>query len=371
VKPRILILENSLYTTGGFKAILATTEALKTAFDFVYVIDTRSQNKPYLESLGYRVYQLPYLELSKSPGVLLRYLPRLWANTRRLQQIIRTEQAAIVHVNDLFNLLGCALKLRSPKIRLVYHVRLLRNSYIRALYPVFAKLVTRYADRIIAVSKAASRDLNRPDKTAVIYDAPVLTEQAPSWNGLQQPQQARIFYLGNYMSGKGQNLGLEAFIQLYQTVPEASLHFAGSTHGDAAQAFKGSLQQRAQEAGVAGQVYFEEAVTDIETAMKSYDMVLNMSESESFSFVCLEALAYGVPLVTANSGGPAEITAEGRMASLVPNRDTAAAAAALLSIIRNPDEAILRAAEGQQWVRRTFVPATSAHTLRELYQGLL
>lgn len=369
MKPRILILENSLYVTGGLKAILSSTEGLKTDFDFIYIVDARSGNRAYLESLGYRVHTLPFLELSKSARALL-YLPRLWSNARKLLRIARAEEAGIIHVNDIFNLLGCAAKLLRPGLKLVYHVRLLKASYIRALYPLFSRLVRRFADRIVAVSKAVRQDLGEAAPVEVIYDAPALTEQYPPWQGLSDPGRARIFYLGNYMPGKGQDLGLEAFLLLRKDFPDTSLHFAGGTHGAAAADFRRALESRAGAAGAAGQVFFSEAVTDIEAAMKAHDIVLNLSESESFSFVCLEAVKYGVPLVAADSGGPAEITEGGRRAGLVPNRNPEAAAEALVRLLRHPADTARQAAASRTWADQFFSPQQAKQQLARLYRSL-
>ena len=366
-KPKIVLVENSRYLTGGFNALLSLTERLRGDFDFVYVLDTESTLASNLQGKGYTVYQLPFLELSRSAKAI-GYLPRLWRNARRLIQILKKENAQILHVNDLFNQLGSMVKLLRPKTKLVYHVRLLKTSYIAPLYPLFTKGVRRFADQIICVSKAVMQDIGSPSNAVVLYDAPLLTHQYTPWNGLQDPEKLNILYLGNYMQGKGQDLGLETFIKLQQQHPHTRLTFAGDTNGAAAEAFKAQLQARAQEAGVGTSISWQGKTTDVEATMKAHDVVLNMSESESFSFVCLEALLYGVPLVAANSGGPAEITEEGRQAALVPNKDTAAAAAALAGIIGNPEEAIRLSDRARKWSEKTFDPNAVVLDLRAIYK---
>ena len=49
--------------------------------------------------------------------------------------------------------------------------------------------------------------------------------------------------------------------------------------------------------------------TDVELDIKHADIVLNFSESESFSHTCLEACAYGRPIIATRCGGPEEIVA--------------------------------------------------------------
>jgi glycosyltransferase involved in cell wall biosynthesis len=369
-KKKILILENSLYPTGAFRSIFNMVSLLKDVYSFCFAISPQSSLADSLNAAGYPVYHIPFLELSRSPGTLIRYLPRLAKNARALLKVIDAEQVDIIHINDLYNLLGVTLKGFRRSLPLVYHVRLLRSSYIGSLYGVFSRLVKRYADRIICVSPPVLEDLGRSHKASIIYDGIQPQERLPAWNGLCHPKQAHILYLGNIVRGKGQQWGLIAFADAARHYPHITLEFSGGVHSDADAAFRDELKALALSRGVGDKVSFTGPTLQVEQKMKEADIVLNMSESESFSMVCLEAMMYGVPLIASDCGGPRDITDGGNMAALVPNKSVEAAAGAILHLLRHPDEGKKKAAAAKTYAAEKYALAKSAAQLKAIYQAL-
>ncbi|MFV0605188.1 MAG: glycosyltransferase family 4 protein [Niabella sp.] len=371
MKKRILIIENSLYLTGAFNAILQMAAALKAEYDFIFVIPEKS-NADIAFILGqynFPVYKIPFIEISKSLRTL-NYIPRLYRNAYKIKQIAIAERVDAIHVNDFYNLAGCAVKKLLPSVKLVYHVRLLRTSYIGPMYSFYAKRVKKYADGIICVSEAVKKDFGGAHNVQVIYDTVKIVEKHPAWQGLKDDAVFRILYLGNYVKGKGQNFGLQAFIEFKKQCPVASIKFVGAVSGEASVKFKNNLIQQAIAANVADDVIFADATNDVEKEMKAHDVVLNLSESESFSFVTLEAISYGVPIVVSNSGGPAEITDHGTKAKLVINKDHTAAAMALSEIFNDKAIAIEKANSSKLWVQQYFDSDISINKIRNLYNRI-
>jgi len=365
-KQKVLIIENSRYVTGGFKAIFSLTEALKDKCDFHYIIPKGSKVRSVLEAHQYPVEELAMLEISRRVKTLL-YLPVLNPNANRVIKYMDEHNISILHVNDIFNQLGCAVKFKRPAFKLVYHVRLLKSSYISAFYPLFAKMIARYADKIICVSEAVYRDINKNSKAVVLYDRPHTTEKQNPWNGLLHPGQARILYLSNYIPGKGQQLALQVLKKLVTTYPAISLHFYGDVQEGLSQKYLRQLKKYVAVNNLHRNVFFNGRAEDIETTMKAHDLVLNMSESESFSFVCLEAVLYGVPLVTTNSGGPAEITDYGKMALLTPNKNIPETAAAIKNMLTNPEQYTRLSKAAKNWAEKHFDFNTTVNFIHKIY----
>jgi glycosyltransferase involved in cell wall biosynthesis len=274
---------------------------------------------------------------------------------------------SVLHINDIFNQLGCAVKRKRPALKLIYHVRLLKSSYIAAFYPLFTKMITKYADKIICVSEAVYSDIHKDKKAVVLYDRPQITEKQAAWNGLQNPQQARILYLGNYIPGKGQQLALQVLKEVVAAHPEVSMHFYGDVQDGISQNYMAELKNYVVMHGLHNNVVFNGKTDDVEATMKAHDMVLNMSQSESFSFVCLEAVLYGVPLVTTNSGGPAEITGYGKMAMLTANGNVSETVAAVNTILTRPDRYIQLSETAKDWAARHFNFDTTVNAVYKIY----
>lgn len=367
IKKKILIIDNSLYLTGALKSILTVTRELSNQFEFQYCIPAVSKAGEYITQQNHKVHRIDFMELSKSLRSLL-YPFKLHSNSKRILQILKKEKIDIIHVNDIYNQTGCYIKKHHPAIRLIHHVRLLKESYIKLLYPFFAKQVKKYADSIICVSEAVKADIGAPLHATVIYDAMELTEALPPWQGLQDPGKASFVYLANYINGKGQQYAIEAFALLQKKYPGTTLHFVGGVNGKAGEDFKKELKQLAVEKKVHQHVVFSDRSTNVEASLKQADVALMFAESESFSMVSLEAMLYGVPLIATDCGGPAEITDNGSMAQLVNNRSIEEMATAMEKIMENPAHYRQMALKGKLFVSRKFSLQQSIQQLAALYQ---
>ncbi|KAA9332277.1 glycosyltransferase family 4 protein [Hymenobacter busanensis] len=371
-RPVILVADNSTAVTGALIAMRNATDRLRHRYDFVYVLPTGSRGRPVLEAAGYRVHELPFVEISKRVRSLLLYVPMLLLNGWRLAGLVRREQAAVVHMNDFYNLTGVLARLLTGR-PLVTHVRFLPHTQMQPLARTWRWVAEHLAQRVVCVSQAVYSYFQPLPHVRVIADPIPEQEKYPPTNLVPRPDGTlRVLYLSNYILGKGQNFGLEAFRTAYAANPRLRLHFAGGDMGlDKNRAYKQQLQEAAAAAGLGEVVTFGSFVQDVEAAIKEADIVLNFSESESFSLTCLDALFFGTPLIASDCGGPAELFENGRSGLLVPNRDVPAMAAALQRLAADADLRQQFAAAGRVFVRQKFNPASTYEQLGRLYDELL
>ncbi|MBI4652534.1 glycosyltransferase [Candidatus Desantisbacteria bacterium] len=74
---------------------------------------------------------------------------------------------------------------------------------------------------------------------------------------------------------------------------------------------------------------------DIENILKNSDLLLLLSENESFGLVAIEAMSCGVPVIATNVGGLLEIIKSGKNGFLVEPGDIASAGNMALKILKN------------------------------------
>lgn len=377
---RILIVDNCIAVTGALNAILSTTRALRDEdgqrFEFEYVLPTGSAALPTVASEGYVVHTLPFVEISKRPGDLLRYVPMLLANGLRLRRLARQRRAALVHLNDFFNLAGIVSRWTGgPK--LLTHARLLPQNFPGPLRRLWVAADTRYADRVVCVSQAVRAAFPAAPNVLVVADPLPRHEQyslpAPDHpEGRARTGDLKLLYLANYIQGKGHNFAVEAFAGAYAQNPRLRLHFHGGDMGlEKNRAFKRQLEARVRELGLASVVHFGGFVRDVEQAIKSADILLNFSETEALSLTCLDALFYGTALVTSDCGGPRELFEHEHSGLLVPNRNVPAMTAAIVELAADPAKRARFAEAGRAYVRRKFSPDATYRKLREVYLTLL
>ena len=375
-RPLILLVDNSRAVTGALNALRHATNPLRDRFDFAYVLPTGSTGRAVLEADGYRVHELPFVEISRRPGDLLRYLPMLLLNGWRLLQLAKHERAATIHLNDFYNLTGYVARwLSLGQLTVLTHVRFLPQMLPQLFARPWRWLAEHAAQQVLCVSEAV-RVYFAPGNVRVrtVYDPlPARGEEMPAYTVLSTVSRpVRLLYLSNYIRGKGQNFALEAFQVAYACNPNLHLHFVGGDMGMAKNLeFRQELEEVTKAAGLAEAVHFDGFAANTEAAMKAHDIVLNFSEAESFSLTCLDALYYGVPLIATDCGGPAELFENGKSGLLVPNRNVHTMADAIVALAG--DEALRKrfSEASRAFVRQKFAPVHTYEQLAICYQQVL
>jgi len=372
--PNVLIVDNSRAVTGAMNAMRHATNPLRAEFGFAYVLPLGSTARPVLEADGYRVHELPFVEISRRKGDLLRYVPLLLLNGWRLRQLAQREGADIIHLNDFYNLTGYVAKALSlGKLRVVTHVRFLPQVLPQPLARLWGWLGRTQAARVVCVSEAVRRYFGAVPQVQVVYDPLPGPERHPLPAHPARPDgTVHLLYLSNYIQGKGQDLALAAFRTAYAHDPRLRLRFVGGDMGLAKnQEFRQQLEAEVARHQLQAVVQFDGFATDVEAAIKEADMLLNFSEAESFSLTCLDALFYGTPLIASDCGGPAELFEHGKSGLLVPNRAVPAMASAIQQLAADAGLRARFAEAGRQFVRQKFAPAHTYQALAALYQQVL
>jgi L-malate glycosyltransferase len=368
----ILIIDNSEYITGASKSIALFAKELSAKYNFYWAVTKTISDEEIRQLIGRQPYErFKFVEISKRFSAVAGYFPQLFYNTRKLQKIIRNNNISIVHVNDCFNMCGVLLKILDKEIKLVYHVRLLPDSYIAKLYYTFIGIIKRYADAVVCCSLAVSKAVGSAPVKKVIYDSAVFTASDDKSSKIN-PEVRDIIYVGNILPGKGQALAVNAFALAHQEYPDLTLHFVGKFgHNEASINFKKILDSLIEEKSLENHVKFAGFKFEIEKEIEKADILLNLSESESFSMVCLEALKAGVPLVASDSGGPAEVFEHMKSGWLVPNKDVVAASDAIKALVRDCSLRRQFTIEGKKYVSEKFNIVENAKKLDSLYTYLL
>ncbi|GHJ50434.1 hypothetical protein Cs7R123_77760 [Catellatospora sp. TT07R-123] len=133
----------------------------------------------------------------------------------------------------------------------------------------------------------------------------------------------RWLYVGRLIKHKGVGVVLDAFAEIADEVPQATLAFVGD--GPLAD----HLRDRARELGLADRVRVRPAVApeQVVAQMHAHDLLVHGSRLETFGMTLVEAIATGMPVLAMRSAGPQESLAglEGMAGRLV---DVSAGAAA-------------------------------------------
>lgn len=370
-KPIVLIIENSIDVTGALKSIVRTACDLKFFFDFEFFIPRNSKSRPCIESKKFAIHEVPMRELSRRFSDLFFYFPTLFINTFRLNKLINQRQISIIHVNDLYNLLPVTLRLLGNSTPYVCHIRFMPDRFPSWLFNFWLTLHLRFAEKVVAVSYRVKQRLPVHPKIIVIHNELPENESVFVKTEDDKPN-STFLYLSNFMKGKGQNYALEAFACIHQNLPEWKLRFVGGDMGlERNKVYLKSLKRRAEVLGIAFKIEWASFTEAVEWEYKLADIVLNFSESESFSITCLEALFFGRPLIATDCGGPAEIIDHGETGLLVMNRNLYEMVRAMNTLAMDEKMRNEMGLKARQVVREKFSMEKTTFRVKEIYDFVL
>jgi glycosyltransferase involved in cell wall biosynthesis len=121
---------------------------------------------------------------------------------------------------------------------------------------------------------------------------------------------------------------------------------------------RATLQSRARELGVAGQVRFLGYQRDPRALVAAHRLYCHTATMESFGIALLEAMAEGVPVVAGRVGGIPEFLVPGRVGEFWALDDAAAAADVLIGLMENPPALAAMGANAAALAAAEFSPET-------------
>jgi L-malate glycosyltransferase len=169
-----------------------------------------------------------------------------------------------------------------------------------------------------------------------------------------------LLHLSNLRPLKRTDLLLDTFARVRAQLPARLVVLAG---GDPA-----PLLAAARQHGVAGHLVVREKVSDIEAYLAAADLGLFTSEVESFCLSILELMSVGCPSAAFAVGGIPEVTVADETGLLAPFGDTAALAAQLAALGRDPARRTALGRAAQARARRDFSAAAIVPRYEALYR---
>ncbi len=215
-------------------------------------------------------------------------------------------------------------------------------SFIRKiLLNIYVRLGYRLANHILAVSKGLNNELitfGLPSKKISFIHNPVRfsTAKEPSHQPLTDSKKVKtIIAVGRISRAKDYLTLLKAFHHIYREV-NAKLLIVGGFYEIAE---KQRLDHFIQEHQLSDAVTFTGFTENVQSHYESADVFALSSAWEGFGNVLVEAMAFGLPIVSTNCHyGPPEILNEGKFGKLVPVGDWQAMAVALKQTLNQLDQ---------------------------------
>lgn len=225
----------------------------------------------------------------------------------------------------------------------------------------------RRTDRLVATSAVSAREARQhgfsPGQIVLIPNGVDTRRFRPR----EQYADARdrIVCAGRLIAGKGIDTLIEAFAQLRSDLPGLRLDIVG----DGPQ--RGSLVEKAAEAGCRDAVSFHGEVQDVERFFDNRCVFVQPSLSEGMSNVILEAMACGLPVVATRAGASPDIVRDGANGVLVDAGSIVQIRGALHRVISDEDFARRLGTKARKTIEENYAIDIVAERYSELYHDLL
>jgi glycosyltransferase involved in cell wall biosynthesis len=119
-----------------------------------------------------------------------------------------------------------------------------------------------------------------------------------------------------------------------------------------------------------GYLTFAATRPDIPDIYPDLDLAVVPSHTENIPFAAIEALLSGVPVLTTNVGGLPDLVQEGVSGRLVPPRNPAAIADAIVDSLQNRAQARHLTIKGQEMARHLFDVERTTREVAQIYETL-
>jgi glycosyltransferase involved in cell wall biosynthesis len=238
------------------------------------------------------------------------------------------------------------------------------------LYQWTDQLLLRRFDAIICVSNPVRDQLRhggiRPERLHLIPNAYQATElysmaDARARLGLNATGPV-VGWVGRLSAEKGPDLFLTAMAS------DQLANATGIMLGDGAE--RAALLQQRELLGLAeSRLRMPGGRGDAAAAMPAFDVMVLSSRTEGTPMALLEAMSAGVPVVAFAVGGVPQVLDQ-NSGWLVPAEDTAALAAAIRSVLADPEESRRRAMVAREVVKNRYGVAQWIEQIREVYSAV-
>ena len=381
---RVLFIETGTGFGGSSVALVQLLKYLdRSRIEPIVVSYAEGENIEQIRALGVPVRVMTPPDPSRHPwlcripsfGFWYRFVPY----ARRLIRFCREQRIQLIHLNNgiLTELPGIAAAwwLRIPSVCYIQGV-----EAITPIQRVFIPLVSRFV--LITQEMRAAYGLERfvparrvgpvvphgiePDGLDGAGDAPA-TRRAL---GLSASDRV-VTLTARLVPGKGHEDLLQAAPEVLRRVPQAKFLLVGDCPPGQGGGVAEQLKRMAAELGLNGSVIFAGWRQDIPAIMRASDVVTLPSHSEGLGRVLLEAMVCGKPTVGTRVGGIPSVIEEGKTGLLVPPKDPAALAGALVSVLSSRELSRAMGEAGRSRAEQEFSMRVIARRFEAVYNELL
>lgn len=236
------------------------------------------------------------------------------------------------------------------------------NPIFSRFVVIMERIFSMFTDKIICMTALELNDFKKyraanPKKLALIYqglelrkytDGPVDKEGLRESLSLKEGETV-VGFLGRLEPIKGADIFVEAGAYVAKFFRKTKFLVIGEG------SLRENLERKVVELGVRHKFIFTGWREDVAQLLSVIDLLVLPSRNEAVGIALIEAQAAGVPVVATRVGGIPEVVNENFTGLLVPPKDPARLAAAINTLLVNPEKRMRMGERAKEWANGRFM----------------
>ena len=354
---KVLFLTTHLNYGGISSYTLSLAHGLVQQGHQAYIASGGGMYEAGLAQLGITHLRLPMKTKSELN-------PWLWLSAAALLRFVRAEKIDVIHAQTRVSQVMAAALSRATKIPYITTCHgFFRRNLGRQIFPC-------WGDRVIAVSTAVRKhliiDFFVPEKNVVFIPNGIDVRKFRVASRRSDPEAVdrTVGIVARLSPVKGHIYLIDAMASVVREFPAARLFIFGEG------LTRAELVHRADSLGISEHVFFLPAVSHTADVLQDIDIFVMPSLQEGLGLSILEAQASGLPVIAANVGGIPNVIKNDLSGLLIPTKDAAAIAAAILKIMQDRRLAMRLGKRGREDVEQYFSLDQMVTSVLEVYHNV-
>ena len=369
LKKNILFLHSSSELYGSDRSLLNILKEIDKDKYGIYVVlpceGPLFEEIKKINNINVEIFEIAVLRrknLSLSGG--RQYIKDFISSYKYIKDYIKKYNIDIVDTNTAVVFPG-AMAAKHLRKKSIWHIREIIKSKVENI--IISRIMNRYADIIIANSKATSQAIKVDvKKIRVVYNA--VDEQN---NTERIPHNEFIVGMaGRINRWKGQRLFVDVAEIVHKKYPNIVFLIAGEAY-TGEEYLKDELKNYITQKSLEDTVKLLGQVNNMNEFYRTMDIfVLPSIQPEPFGLVIIEGMEYALPVIATNHGGPTEIIENNKNGFLVDYKSPEEMACRIIELIENKQKYNEIAKAGQKMKRDKYSVKSMVKSIESILDTL-
>ena len=296
--------------------------------------------------------------------------------TTRLRTIMKKRQVDILHTYLFGFGFHASLAARRSGVPVMVSSRREIPVWKKFRHRTLENLNNRLVDCVVACSSHVADYVLETERIAskklcIVYNGTSLQQgrqtQVESLTGLGLPTDLDgpfLVCVASLTNPKNHGMLVRAFEQISKEIPEARLLLVGEGPQ------KPKLELLARQLGLDSRIHFAGQVEDIRLAYSIASLCVLTSVREGLPNFLMEAMAFGIPVVTTEAGGASELVLNNETGKVVEQGDVDGFSQAVIELLQNNENARAMGLAGRKRIKQFFSMNRMLQTYQDLYERL-